>query len=138
MVMKQVSLTRRTRKNNAISAYSSANGGVNNNRLFKNQMDDTNFHDLTNLSSISRNDALRNETSADSNNNNMQTSKPNLHPWPEPTCKPNLTTKLPPSNETQPLKSKKMAKNTCKQKYLTTNIYNNHNINIKSCKNNNT
>jgi len=73
MVMNQVSLTRRTRKNNAISAYSSANGGVNNNRLFKNQMDDTNFHDITNLSSISRNDGFRNETSADSNNN--ETSK---------------------------------------------------------------
>jgi hypothetical protein len=98
MVMNQVRLTRRTRKNNAISAYSSANGGVNNNRLFKNQMDDANFHDLTNLSSISRNDALRNETSADSNSNNMETSKTKPNPNMENRCKPKLTIRVQPIN----------------------------------------
>ena len=87
-----MSLTRRTRKNNAISAYSSANGGLKNNKLYKNQMDESNFMDITNLSSVSRNDGLRNETSADSNKN--EASKLKQHPKLETKTKPNLTIKV--------------------------------------------
>jgi hypothetical protein len=115
MVMNQVSLTRRTRKNNAISAYSSANGGVNHNRLFKNQMDETNFHDITNLSSISRTEGLRNETSADSNNNETSKCSKNEQKV-DNRCKPKLTIRVQSINnlhEIQSSKSKKMVKNNC-------------------------
>jgi hypothetical protein len=117
MVMNQVSLTRRTRKNNAISAYSSANGGLKNTKLYKNQMDESNFMDITNISSVSRNDGLRNETSADSNKN--EASKYNQNPKLESKTKPNLTIAVLESNfNLQELilssKSKKMNKNNSK------------------------
>ena len=79
-------------------------------------MDETNFHDITNLSSISRTEGLRNETSADSNNNETSKCSKNEQKV-ENRCKPKLTIRVQSINnllhEVQSSKSKKMVKNNC-------------------------